>query len=134
VRRILGIGSPFGADRLGWHAVELLQRLRSPDWELIKLDRPGSDLIRYIEHQQDVVILDAVQAGQTPGRAMRLEMEDLRLAACRTSSHGLGVADALEMAAQLGLLPQRLLLIGLEAGADPNRLPSLFEHELLSLL
>jgi hydrogenase maturation protease len=134
VRHIIGVGSPFGADQLGWRAIDLLREAALPDCKLIKLDRPGSQLIRYLEDAQDVVLIDAVQVDQQPGRAIRLERTALSLAACQTSSHGFGVAEALEMAAQLGYLPERLLLIGIQIGADLSIIPELSRDELVSLL
>ena len=134
MRRIIGVGSPFGADQLGWRAIDLLHEAELPDCELIKLDRPGSQLIQHFEGVQDIVLIDAVQADQQPGRAIRLGRNALSLAACQTSGHGFGVAEALEMAAQLGLLPERLLLIGIQTGADLSVIPELSGDELLSLL
>ncbi len=132
-RRIIGIGSPFGADQLGWSAIDLLQT-ELPDCELIKLDRPGSDLIRYFQGLDDVVLIDAVQAGQSPGSVLRLEVEDLALTECQTSSHGFGVADALKMAAELNLSPKKLLLIGLEAGSDLTSVPEIELQQLMASL
>lgn len=133
MRRIIGIGSPFGADQLGWSAIDLLQT-ELTDCELIKLDRPGSDLIRYFQGLDDVVLIDAVQAGQSPGSVLRLEVEDLALSECQTSSHGFGVADALKMAAELNLSPKKLLLIGLEAGSDLTSVPEIELEQLVTSL
>jgi hydrogenase maturation protease len=72
VRRIIGIGSPFGADQAGWRAIDLLSEAGLPDCELLKLDRPGSELLRYFEDAQYVVLIDAVLTGQGAGTAVRL--------------------------------------------------------------
>jgi hydrogenase maturation protease len=133
VRRIIGIGSPFGADQLGWHAIDLLHS-KLTACELIKLDRPGSDLIRYFQGWEDVVLIDAVKAGQSPGNTLILEIKDLACAVCQTSSHGFGVADALNMAAELNQLPARLLLIGVEAGDDMSTIPEIEPAQLIGLL
>jgi hydrogenase maturation protease len=134
VRRIIGIGSPFGADQLGWRAIDLLQETGLSDCELIKLDRPGSQLIHYLADAQNVVLIDAVAGDQPPGTVMRLQRDELSLAACQTSSHGFGVAEALQMAAQLDLLPKHLLLIGVQIGADLQVMPELSRQQLLGLL
>ena len=134
MRRIIGVGSPFGADQLGWRAIDLLQMLALSDCELIKLDRPGADLIRYLEGRDEVVIIDAVQAGESPGRLLRLEQDDLAAVACQTSSHGFGVAETLAMAAKLGALPARLTLLGIETGPDLSVLPEFSNTELLNLI
>ena len=134
MRRIIGIGSPFGADRAGWRAIDLLSEAGLSDCELLKLDRPGSELLRYLEDAQDVVLIDAVLDGQKPGTAIRLQTDALSLAACRTSSHGFGVAEALQLAERLELLPSRLLLIGIQIGADLELIPEISKDQLLSLL
>jgi hydrogenase maturation protease len=134
VRRIIGIGSPFGADQAGWRAIDLLGDAGLPHTELIKLDRPGSELLRYFEDAPEVVLIDAVLADQTPGTAVRLDQHALSLAACRTSSHGFGVAESLQLAERLELLPARLLLIGIQVGPDLEVVPELSRGQLLSLL
>ncbi|MEN8179511.1 MAG: hydrogenase maturation protease [Pseudomonadota bacterium] len=134
MRRVIGIGSPFGADQLGWQAIDLLHNSPLGDCELIKLDRPGSDLIRYFEAVDDLVLIDAVQSDQTPGSPLRLDVADLSSVECRTSTHGFGVAEALQMAEQLALLPDKLLLIGIETGPDLTHTPEIRLDHLLSLL
>lgn len=133
-RRIIGIGSPFGADQLGWQAIDLLSDIAWVDCELIKLDRPGSELIRYVEDIQDLVLIDAVQTGGAPGSSMRLEISDLSSVHCQTSSHGFGVAESLQIAEQLGLLPDKLLLIGIETGSDLTLVPQIGLDRLTDLL
>jgi hydrogenase maturation protease len=132
--RIIGIGSPFGADQLGWRAVDLLDSVASFDWELIKLDRPGSDLIRYFANVSELVLIDAVQSDACPGNPLLLEISNLSSLSCRTSTHGFGVGEALRMAAELALLPDKLRLIGIETGPDPSRLPEIRVDKLLHLL
>jgi hydrogenase maturation protease len=133
VRRVIGIGSPFGADQAAWRAIDLLQGADLTGCELIKLDRPGSDLLHYFEGVEDVVLIDAVLADQAPGTAVSLQRDALALAACRTSSHGFGVAEALQLAARLELLPPRLLLIGIQVGPNLDLVPEISKAQLLSL-
>ncbi|MEJ2423814.1 MAG: hydrogenase maturation protease [Candidatus Thiodiazotropha sp.] len=135
--RIIGVGSPFGADRLGWEAIDHLQS-RAPDGcELIKLDRPGSGLLRYLEGVEQVVIIDAVLQGVAAGEVAMISRETLADSSTLTSCHGFGVADALALAQQLGDLPQRIDLIGIGAGEDLRVPPGLntaaLESELLRL-
>lgn len=133
-RRVIGIGSPFGADQLGWRAIDLLKDEDLSDCELIKLDRPGSDLIRYFEGADELVLIDAVQAGQAPGSLMKLERSELSSVDCQTSSHGFGVAEALLIAEQLELLHDKLILIGIETGQDLTQIAEISVQRLISLL
>jgi hydrogenase maturation protease len=114
MRRIIGIGSPFGADQLGWQAIDYLERCRLQDCELIKLDRPGSGLLNFLQGVEQVVLIDALLSS---GRAGDIEVVELsQLAGCDgrlTSCHGFGVAEALGLASQLGAMPERLSLIAI---------------------
>lgn len=123
--RILGIGSPFGADQLAWLAVDHLAGLGLENCELLKLDRPGSQLVGYFQDVEQVVIIDAVRISESPGSVAAIDMEALRQVECMTSSHGFGVAEALALAERLGDLPSRLHVVGIQTGADVARLPAI---------
>ena len=133
-KRIIGIGSPFGADQLGWQAIDLLSNTSLIECELIKLDRPGSELIRYFDMDKALVLIDAVQADGIPGTPMPLKMSDLSGIHCQTSSHGIGVAEALQMAELLGLIPHTMLLIGIATGSDLTRVPEIDQEQLMALV
>jgi hydrogenase maturation protease len=123
--RVIGIGSPFGADRLAWLAIDHLAGKGLTECELIKLDRPGSRLLQQLQGARRVVLLDAVAMDDAPGSATHLSPDDLQQVMCVTSSHGFGVAQALALANQLGELPTDLHLIGLHTGTDFTQLPPL---------
>ncbi|MCU7906833.1 MAG: hydrogenase maturation protease [Candidatus Thiodiazotropha sp. (ex Epidulcina cf. delphinae)] len=123
--RLIGVGSPFGADRLGWLAIDYLERCSLPGCELIKLDRPGSALLDYFRGETELVLIDAVRLDDTPGGVALFQPAELERLSCLTSSHGLGVAEAVSLAAQLGELPAGLHVIGIQAGADLSRPPLL---------
>ncbi|WP_432698155.1 hydrogenase maturation protease [Marinobacterium sp. YM272] len=111
--RIIGIGSPSGDDRLGW---ELISRLSArlgdrPDVELIALDRPGVALIDYLSGQEECWLVDAVKSEQAPGCYLQPGLDQLLQAGSATAgSHGVGLAESLNLAATLGLLPHHLEL------------------------
>ncbi len=119
--RVIGIGSPYGGDTVGWQAII---RLREdidrfpPGTELQALDRPGSTLIPLLEKSKTVVLIDAMQSNQHPGTIQRLKLNDLLLGATQPSSHSLGVAEALALAKVLGTLPETLLIYGIEASDE----------------
>ncbi|MEW8585330.1 MAG: nitrogen fixation protein, partial [Candidatus Thiodiazotropha sp.] len=71
--RILGVGSPFGADQLAWQAIDHLAGLELEDCELLKLDRPGSGIVSYFHGVDQVVIIDAVRACERPGGVRALD-------------------------------------------------------------
>ena len=132
--RVIGIGSPFGADQLGWLALEALEEAAIPDLELIRLDRPGSGLLRYFEGVERVLLIDAVAAASEPGEVKLLNPADLSQSSCLTSSHGFGVAEALALAETLETLPAELWVVGIGAGNDHSSVPDLNKQQLLDLL
>ncbi|MEW8506110.1 MAG: hydrogenase maturation protease [Candidatus Thiodiazotropha sp.] len=123
--RVLGIGSPFGADQLAWQAIDHLAELDLQGCELLKLDRPGSQVVSYFQGVEEVVIIDALRSSESPGGVRAIDLESLHQEACLTSSHGFGVVDAVALAERLGELPSRLSVIGIETGEDVNRLPAI---------
>jgi hydrogenase maturation protease len=125
MNRLLGIGSPFGADRLAWQAIDYLDGLGLSDCELIKLDRPGSQLISHFQNAEQVVIIDAVRLSDHPGRVSAIDLKQLHQFECLTSSHGFGVAEAVALASQLGEMPARLHVLGIHTGEDVTQLPEI---------
>jgi hydrogenase maturation protease len=114
---VLGIGSPWGDDQAGWLVIDALRNGRTlPGVTLAKLDRPGVMLLRYFEGASRVVVIDAMQAGGAPGEIRRLDEATWGDYVGGLSSHGMGVLDALQLAAALDALPQQLDLYGIEAG------------------
>lgn len=119
--RVIGIGSPYGGDTVGWQAIvrmrEEIDRF-PPGTELHALDRPGSSLIPLLEKSKAVVLIDAMQSNQYPGTVQRLHLGDLLMVAAQPSSHSLGVAETLNLAKVLGSLPETLLIYGIEASDE----------------
>jgi hydrogenase maturation protease len=133
VQRLIGIGSPFGADSLGWLAVDLLHMGTPPGWELIKLDRPGSELLRYLQGVQRVVLIDALQGEGEPGAMRRIDLSELADNPASVSCHGFGIVEALALARALNELPDELVVIGVEIGPDPAK-PILPDREKLQAM
>jgi len=129
---ILGIGSPSGDDQAGWLTVDALAACGvHADRELAieKLDRPGAHLISLLENAGWVILVDAMQSGDQPGRIKRFDQNAWQGYAHGLSSHGLGVLDALSLARELGKLPPRIDLYGIEiAMAGPGDQMSVEVH------
>jgi hydrogenase maturation protease len=123
--RILGVGSPFGADRLAWEAVDHLYAMALGEIELVKLDRPGSGLLAYFDGVEHLILMDAVAIDTAPGSVSLLDRRQLERLSCNTSSHGFGVTQAIDLAEQLDQLPQNLQLVGIHTGVDLTVPPNL---------
>jgi hydrogenase maturation protease len=119
---IIGIGSPFGDDRLGWVAAEMLRaapalQSAAGPIEILVLDRPGSTLLSHWQNADTVILIDAIRSGQTPGSLHCIAADRIEGSSSTTSSHGFGVAAALDLARALGELPDRCYICGIEV--DP---------------
>ena len=121
--RVIGVGSPFGADRAGWDAVEALRSCgfagRFPEMELEIADRPGSRLVERFSGVPLVILFDALIGGE-PGRLRVVDPGALAGSEAGYSSHGFGVAEAVALAGALGEMPEQLVIIGIEVGGDPH--------------
>ncbi len=118
--RVLGIGSPFGDDQLGWEVVKLLQQKASlrhyipHQLHLTCCDRPGMYLLELMRHAKTVFLIDAVITGATIGTLHCFKNEDIKDLSSTLSTHGLGIAEAMQMGAVLQELPKHITLYGAE--------------------
>ena len=114
--RIFGIGSPFGDDRAGWEVAQALAHSFDPSLVSVTMhDRPGAKLVAMMHGAQCVVLVDAVKSGAVPGTLHRLEGQAIqRAVAGYTSTHGFGLAEALQLAEKLGDIPPHIVLWGIE--------------------
>lgn len=115
--RILGIGSPSGDDQAGWLTVDALLACGLDELDIEKLDRPGANLIPLLEGASRVILIDAMQSHGRTGEIRRFGQEDWPSYSHGLSSHGFGVLAALMLARELGSLPPRLDLYGIEIGS-----------------
>ena len=114
--RIIGIGSPFGDDAVGWRVIEHLQG-RVPDAvELLSLDRPGAGLVQWLEGADHVVLIDGIRSDGRPGEVRSVALDALDALPESPSTHGFGLAHALRLAGAMGALPARLAIHAIELG------------------
>lgn len=115
---ILGIGSPYGEDTLGWQIIDTLSKsstiANNPEITLLKADRPGAVLLDLIKDHERVILIDALKSGATPGRVNILTFDDLAKFENAFSSHGFGVSEALALGQAIGHLPEQLIIVGVE--------------------
>ena len=112
--RILGIGSPLGADRAGWAVAEAAAEKLGERTTCECLDRPGANLVERLEEANDLILVDAMRAGLGAGEVRQLSRGEMLTGGPLLSSHGLGVAQALELARALGVVPEGLRVFGVE--------------------
>jgi hydrogenase maturation protease len=124
--RIIGIGSPQGADRLGWMIIDRLREhwTRFPleltrHVELLSLDRPGPALLDHFMDGKKILLVDAVLASDhLPGTILCFDLAQLAHNTTTISTHDVGIASSLALAKALNILPQGILLGAVLAGAS----------------
>lgn len=119
-RVVIAVGNPYRHDDAVAGAV--LSRLRElgvPEGvQLAESDGDAADLITLWDGAALAVVVDAVHAHPpAPGTIHRFETAGLRMPGAQASSHGLGLGEAVDLAAALDRLPDRLLIFAVE-GAE----------------
>jgi len=124
---VIGIGSPHGDDRIGWEAIDALAASGLPDRfsaETFCCDRLGAGLLRLFEGVKAAIVIDAMKSGCEPGTLRKLDSVELLPECGLLSSHGIGVAETIGLGRMLGLLPQQLVLYGIEVcSVVPESMP-----------
>lgn len=118
--KILGIGSPFADDQLGWQVIErLTQRQQLTDFipqhvQLLACDRPGTRILELMRGANHVYLIDAVITGAKAGTIHRLQAGDICTLPTIFSTHAIGLAEAIQIGYALQELPGNLVLYGIE--------------------
>jgi hydrogenase maturation protease len=111
---ILCCGNPDrGDDAAGFLVAE---RLKERNIHAQLCTGEPSALLRHWEGAHDVLLIDAVVTDCPTGTIHLWNASETRLPRQHSrSTHGFGVADAIELARKLGCLPGRLRVYGIEA-------------------
>jgi hydrogenase maturation protease len=125
---VIGVGRRLrGADAAGRLVADLLAADETRGFSVYGCDGDALDLIDAWQDVDAVLLVDAMVTGAQPGRVMRFDASDAALpaAAGRSSTHDLGLADALELARAMCRLPPTVLVYAIEAddftpGAQPS--------------
>ncbi|RCH61652.1 peptidase M52 [Streptomyces sp. SDr-06] len=123
---VIGVGNDFRRDDgVGWAVIDRLREraaARPLPAGTVLATRDGDPvrLINLWEGADLAVVVDAAHAHPArPGHVHHLELDARRLQTPATSSHGLGLGEAVELARVLGRLPGRLVVYAVE-GADSS--------------
>jgi hydrogenase maturation protease len=114
---LIGVGNELRRDDAA--GLDVVRRLRRRGGLGARLETTAGDGVELLDLWQDaraVVLVDTVRSGAPAGTIHRLDASVTPLPASlgRTSSHALGVADAIELARELGRLPRRVIVYGIE--------------------
>jgi hydrogenase maturation protease len=115
---VIGLGNPLmGDDGVGLAALE---RLRdgwdvSPDVELVDGGTWGMNLLPLIESADQLLLLDAIRSGSTPGTVTELVGDAVpRGLDHKLSPHQIDLREVLALAMLRDTLPRQLAAIGIE--------------------
>jgi len=115
---ILGIGNVLMQDEgVGVHALHILENEYEfePKIELVDGGTSGSELYRFFEDNDKMIIIDAVEFDEEPGFIGVIKNDDiLRKLRTKLSMHHLGLTDVLSNAKLMGIEPEEIVLIGLQ--------------------
>jgi hydrogenase maturation protease len=115
---IFGIGNLLQRDEgVGVHLINQLEKdySFSPRINLIDGGTMGTDLLPYLEQNDKIIILDAVNFNEPPGFIGVIKNDDiLRRLNTKLSIHHLGITDVLSSARLLDIEPSEIYLIGIQ--------------------
>jgi len=114
---VLGLGNVLhGDDGAGAQAINRLREdARIPsDASLVEGGTLGLELLPYVWDASRLIVIDAVDIGETPGTVVRLEGEELNSLPGNSSVHQLGVSDLLVALRVLGGKQPSVVLLGVQ--------------------
>jgi hydrogenase maturation protease len=136
MKLVIGVGNiNRGDDGLGAYVAKRLLEQIGPEVRVVT-HLGGADLFELWSQADSVIIVDAVSSGAEPGMVHRLDANDGPLPSnlFASSTHALGVSEAVELARVLDRMPQKMIIFGVEAkqfspgvGISPELEPAI-EH------
>lgn len=117
---VIGIGNPDrGDDALGREVVRQLSGTMPAHVELIGLDGEAASLLAKLDGADIAYLVDACISGAPPGSIQRFDATTTPLPhdGFAMSTHGLGLAEAIELARALGQLPESCVVYAVEAAS-----------------
>jgi hydrogenase maturation protease len=114
---VIGIGNPDrGDDAAGRAAASRLKARLPKDIRVIESDGDAAALLAQLADADDVILIDAALSGAGPGTIARFAAHETPLPAARfgLSTHGFGLAEAIELARTLGQMPRRCTVYAIE--------------------
>jgi len=117
---VVGIGNADrGDDAVGHLVARRLGARRIAGVRVLERSGESSGLLDCLSGAQAAYLVDASRSGKPPGTVSRHDVAAAPLprAASGCSTHGLGLAEAIELARALGRLPRRCVVYAIEGHA-----------------
>jgi hydrogenase maturation protease len=114
---VIGVGNALRGDDAAGLAVAEEIRESAPDGVAVRVcEEEPTRLIDAFGDADVAFLVDAVSTGSPAGTVHRFDASDAPVPSLelRSSTHALGIGDALELARALGRLPRRTIVFGVE--------------------
>ncbi len=114
---LIGIGNEYrGDDCIGLNVIRTLKARKLPNTLLIESSGGGAELIQMLSSVRTAILIDAVSSGGKPGAIYRFDALTQPIPAQLSfqSTHIFGIAEAIELARVLDLLPPSLIVYAIE--------------------
>jgi hydrogenase maturation protease len=114
---LIGVGNRFRRDDgAGLEVAARLRAAKPPGCRILVEQAEPVSLIEDFALVKEALVVDAVSSGGEPGTLHRFDAtaEPLPVELFKSSTHALGIADAVELARELDRLPPRLAVYGIE--------------------
>ena len=123
-RVLIGLGNPGrGDDGAGRFVARMLAGQLPADVAIAELEGEVATVLNQLQNADVAVLVDACRSGAPAGSVLHFDAAERRLPpdAFAVSTHGVSVANALELARALGDLPAVCIVYGIEAEhVDPG--------------
>ena len=122
--KIIGLGNPFmGDDAVGVLVARQLHPYASARISILEDGLAGLNLLHDMVDTERLILIDAIQSHVKVGTIVRFtfpedleKINELAWGALASSSHDLGLAEALTLGHTLNVLPAHVILYGIELG------------------
>lgn len=114
---IIGVGNPYrGDDAVGLFIAKQLKDASPVGVEVFENYGEAATMIELMEEAEAVIFIDAVQSNSEPGRIIRIDVsrEGIPPGKFRYSTHAFSIPEAIGLARQLGHLPSKVIIYGIE--------------------
>jgi hydrogenase maturation protease len=112
---LVGLGSPYGDDQLGWRLVAAVEQC-FPNELVVRRAGSAADLLNWLDDVERLVVCDACHGAGPVGSWHRWSWPADNLAPLvGHGSHDLGLSAVLTLAERLGQLPSQVTIWAIEA-------------------
>jgi hydrogenase maturation protease len=114
---VVGIGNPFrNDDRAGLEVARRIKNSTNDRFDVLEFAGNPMALLDTWKNYDEVLLVDAVSSNSKPGTFQIINAVGQKIPSglFNTSTHNMSVAEAIELARNLGRLPKQLWVYGIE--------------------